>query len=93
MDLALPVITELQAAGVSVIASVTKGGTAMHEADLGDHVAIVIGGEGPGLSRAVVDAADRCVSIAMRPPVESLNAAVAAALLVYEARRQRDEAR
>jgi TrmH family RNA methyltransferase len=50
---------------------------------------VVIGGEGPGLPPAVVAGADERVTIPMRQPVESLNTAVAAALLVYEAWRQR----
>jgi RNA methyltransferase, TrmH family len=52
-------------------------------------VAILIGGEGPGLPPALVDGADERVTIPMQRPVESLNAAVTAALIVYEARRQR----
>ena len=50
---------------------------------------IVLGSEGQGLPPALVESADIRVSIPMTPPVESLNVAVAAALLVYEARRQR----
>ena len=54
---------------------------------------IVLGSEGQGLPPALVESADVRVSIPMTPPVESLNVAVAAALLVYEARRQRDHNR
>ena len=61
----------------------------MHEVDLCKAVAILIGGEGPGLPEPLRRFADFRVSIPMQQPVESLNAAVAAALLVYEARRQR----
>jgi tRNA C32,U32 (ribose-2'-O)-methylase TrmJ len=49
----------------------------------------LIGGEGQGLPEEVVDQADLKISIPMAAPVESLNAAVAAAVLLYEARRQR----
>ena len=49
----------------------------------------LLGGEGAGLPRSVVDAADERLTIPMQPPVESLNVAVAAALVVYEAARQR----
>ena len=49
----------------------------------------VVGGEGSGLSSALVAASDQRASIPMRSPVESLNAAVAVAIIVYEARRQR----
>jgi TrmH family RNA methyltransferase len=50
---------------------------------------VLIGGEGQGLAASLVDAADERVSIPMQAPVESLNAAVTAGLIVYEARRQR----
>jgi TrmH family RNA methyltransferase len=72
-----------------VIAAMPREGRSLFEADLSGSVALLVGGEGPGLDAALAAAADERVSIPMRPPVESLNAAVAAALLVYEARRQR----
>lgn len=59
------------------------------EADLRGPVAIVLGNEGAGAPRALVDAADQRVRIPMRPPVESLNVAVATGVLLFEARRQR----
>ena len=46
-------------------------------------------GEGSGLSSEIIDMVDDRISIPMKPDVESLNAAVAASLIVYEARRQR----
>jgi tRNA G18 (ribose-2'-O)-methylase SpoU len=52
---------------------------------------IVVGGEGAGVSRRLLEAADLRVTIPMAAPVESLNASVAAAVIVYEARRQRKE--
>jgi TrmH family RNA methyltransferase len=57
--------------------------------DWSGRVLIFVGGEGPGLTGDVIAACDDRVSIPMEPPVESLNVAVAGALLVYEARRQR----
>jgi TrmH family RNA methyltransferase len=50
---------------------------------------VLIGGEGLGLPDALVASADERLTIPMQPPVESLNAAVTAALIAYEARRQR----
>ena len=64
----------------------------MFESDLRGPVAICVGGEGRGLPPSVIDNADQHVTIPMRQPVESLNTAVTAALLVYEAHRQRLEA-
>jgi TrmH family RNA methyltransferase len=83
-------IGELRSAGVKVLASVPRGGRIMHGTDLRGPVAVMIGGEGPGLAATLVALADGRVTIPMTAPVESLNAAVAAALLVYEARRQRE---
>ena len=53
-------------------------------------VAILLGGEGAGLPDALVAAADERLSIPMRPPVESFNVAITAALILYEAAKQRD---
>jgi TrmH family RNA methyltransferase len=72
-----------------VVATVPRGGRPLFEADLRGPLAILIGGEGRGLAPALVDEAGERVTIPMEPPVESLNAAVTAALLLYEARRQR----
>lgn len=78
-----------RADGVHVVAADPRGPTSLYEADLARPIAIVLGGEGAGLSPAVLAQADTRLRIPMRPKVESLNVAVAAALLVYEAARQR----
>ncbi len=57
--------------------------------DLKGPVAVVIGGEGSGISRLVKETCDFCVSIPMRGNVNSLNASNAAAVLMYEVLRQR----
>lgn len=75
--------------GLRVVAAVARGGAPMSNVGLRGPVALVLGGEGPGLDAAVAAAADERITIPMAAPVESLNVAVAAALLVYEARRQR----
>ncbi|MGE5245828.1 MAG: TrmH family RNA methyltransferase [Betaproteobacteria bacterium] len=75
--------------GCRIVATVPRNGRSLFETDLTGPIAIAIGGEGAGLPPAVVEAAELCVSVPMQPPVESLNAAVTAALLLYEARRQR----
>jgi len=76
-------------AGCRIVATAPRGGRSLFDVDLRGAVAILIGGEGPGLSPALLASADERVAIPMRAPVESLNAAVTAALVVYEARRQR----
>ena len=75
--------------GCRIVATVPRGRPGHVDADLRGPVAILIGGEGAGLSEEMISAADTPVTIPMAAPVESLNAAVAAAILVYEARRQR----
>jgi len=86
-------VGDLRARGFRVAAATPRGGRAPDEVDLCGRVAIVIGGEGPGLSPDFVRDADDRITIPMTPAVESLNMAVAAALLVYESRRQRQSAR
>jgi RNA methyltransferase, TrmH family len=75
--------------GCRIVATTPHGGTPIGDATLTGPLAILIGGEGPGLPPPLADAADERVTIPMQPPVESLNAAVTAALMLYEARRQR----
>jgi 23S rRNA (guanosine2251-2'-O)-methyltransferase len=64
-------------------------GTPMGEADLNGGLALVFGAEGKGLRPLVRRACDGVVSIPLAGEVESLNVSVAAAVLLYEARRQR----
>ena len=75
--------------GGRVIASVPRHGRDPDAVRWGGRVAVLMGGEGAGLSEAAVGLADELVTIPMTEPVESLNVAVAAAILVYAARRQR----
>ncbi len=65
------------------------GGTPMWEADLAGGLALVFGAEGRGLRPLVRRTCDAIVSIPLAGRVESLNVSVAAAVLLYEARRQR----
>lgn len=76
-------------AGCRIVASVPRGGRPPDTARLQGPLVLLVGGEGAGLPPAIVEDADERVSIPMAAPVESLNAAICAALLVYEARRQR----
>jgi TrmH family RNA methyltransferase len=78
-----------RARGCRIVAAVPRGGIPLDQCDLRGPVAVLLGGEGAGLPAEAVAGADAQLTIPMAPPVESLNAAVAAALVVYEARRQR----
>ncbi|MEE0784737.1 MAG: TrmH family RNA methyltransferase, partial [Oscillospiraceae bacterium] len=60
-----------------------------YDADLTGPTAIVIGNEGHGISRLVAERCDYLVSIPMLGQISSLNASAAAAILLYEAVRQR----
>jgi TrmH family RNA methyltransferase len=83
------VLAHARSFGVRAVASVPRGGEPPESIDWQGRVLLFVGGEGSGLSDTTISACDARVSIPMQPPVESLNVAVAAALLVYEARRQR----
>jgi TrmH family RNA methyltransferase len=82
-------IRESRKAGLSIAALVPRGGTPFYEADFRKPTALLLGGEGPGLSNELAGTADHRISIPMHTPVESLNVGVAAALVLYEAFRQR----
>jgi TrmH family RNA methyltransferase len=79
----------LRHAAVRRIAAMPRSATPIHDADLRSPLAFIVGGEGGGLNQQVLEHCDERVSIPMSGRVESLNVAVASALLVYEARRQR----
>ncbi len=83
-------IDEARRHGCRIVATVPRGGRPLFDADLRGPIAVLIGGEGPGLAASQLEDADERMTIPMQPPVESLNAAVTAALIVYEARRQRE---
>ena len=83
------VITSAQDHRVRLIAAVPRGGTPLPELNLLEPAAIVLGGEGAGLPPELMAAAHETVTIPMHGPIESLNVAVAAALILYEASRQR----
>ena len=85
-------LADARARGCRIVATAPRGGRCVFDVDLTGAVAIVFGGEGSGLPTEVVDEADERVTIPMQPPVESLNAAVTAAVILYEARRQRARA-
>ena len=79
----------LQKKGLWVFGTAAEGATPLYEADLRGPAAIVIGAEGDGMSRLVAERCDYKVSIPLRGQISSLNASAAAAVLLYEALRQR----
>ncbi len=82
-------IRELKERGVWVFGTAADGALPLYSADLRGPAAIVIGNEGEGMSRIVAESCDFKVSIPMKGHISSLNASAAAAILLYEAVRQR----
>jgi RNA methyltransferase, TrmH family len=93
--MAIPVLlAQLRMAGVKIVAAsshapAARGTAADAVADLRSPVAIFVGNEGAGLAREIESVADARISIPMRDGVESLNAGVAASVVLYEAAQQR----
>jgi TrmH family RNA methyltransferase len=83
------VLDGLDARGIPVLATSADGERRYDEADLRGPVALVVGGEGGGLSAPVRARAAARLRIPLEEPVESLNVGVAAALVLFEAARQR----
>ena len=82
-------LKDLKKQGVWVFGTAAEGTTTLYDADLKGPAAIVIGSEGDGMSRLVTENCDFLVSIPMKGQISSLNASAAAAILLYEAVRQR----
>ena len=83
-------LAEIKGDDLWIAAASGESGTPMWEADLSGGLAFVFGAEGKGLRPLVRRTCDLAVSIPQLGRVESLNVSVAAAVLLYEARRQRD---
>ena len=73
----------------TVVGSVVRGGVAPESVDLTGPVAVLVGSEAHGLAPEVVAGCDALVTIPMAGSVESINAAMAGAVLLFEAARQR----
>jgi len=80
---------QLREAGVKILATTVRAAQPVDLVDLSGSVALVIGNEGNGVADDLVAKADAKITIPCPGPVESLNAAVAAGVLLYEAARQR----
>ena len=83
-------LTEIKSSDLWAYAADSEGSLSMWQADLTGGVALVLGAEGKGVRPLVRRTCDAIVSIPLAGKVGSLNVSVAAAVLLYEARRQRD---
>ncbi|AOT71148.1 23S rRNA (guanosine(2251)-2'-O)-methyltransferase RlmB [Geosporobacter ferrireducens] len=83
-------IEYLKEKGLWVVGADMDGQSTYYEQDLTGNVALVIGSEGQGIGRLIKEKCDFIVRIPMKGQLSSLNASVAASLLMYEVMRQRD---
>jgi TrmH family RNA methyltransferase len=83
------VLEKLRSEGVRLIATSSHRGTPLDQADLKSPAAIFFGNEGSGLSRDLMAQMDEIIVIPHSAHVESLNAGVAASIVLYEAARQK----
>ncbi len=83
------VLAALRDRGLKLLATSSHKGTAVEEADLTGGVVVLIGNEGAGLPKEIMRQVDGQISIPHAPGVESLNAGMAASIVLYEASRQR----
>jgi TrmH family RNA methyltransferase len=79
----------LRSRGCHIWAATADGGASLWEIDLTRRTAVLFGQEGAGLPAELVEEADGLLTIPMNPEVNSLNVAVSAGLVVYEAYRQK----
>lgn len=80
----------LGAAGIQIVAADRESADAISEADLKGPVAFLIGKEASGLPEEIAERAHLKLSIPIRPSMDSVNAATAASIFLYEAARQRE---
>ena len=83
------VVSQLRERGIRLLATSSHQGTRLHEARLAEPLAIFIGSEAAGVPREVLSMVDDVIAIPHSSKVESLNAGVAASIVLYEAARQR----
>jgi TrmH family RNA methyltransferase len=86
-------MAQLREAGVRTLTTTVKGAKRADGIDLAEPIALLIGNEGNGVPVELAAKADGAITIPCPGPVESLNAAVATSVLLYEAARQREAAR
>jgi len=83
------ILAELRARNVRLVATSSHKGVPLPEANLALPLAVLVGGEGAGITKELLGKADDVVAIRHSPQVESLNAGVAASIVLYEIARGR----
>lgn len=84
-------IEELRRAGLRLLATSSHKGTPLDEENLTEPAVVLVGSEGAGIPRNLMSQVDEVIAIPHAANVESLNAGVAASILLYEAARQRNQ--
>lgn len=84
-------VRSLEEAGINCYAARLDESSEYDKCELDQPCALLIGNEGNGLSKEITDAASHGIYIPMSGKTESLNAAISASILAYEARRQRNK--
>lgn len=82
-------VARMKEAGIRVLATSSHKGKPLPEADFTGRAMVIIGNEGAGVPPDILSAADELITIPHSPRVESLNAGIAASIMLYEAARQR----
>lgn len=86
-------LLHLKEAGLTAVALVNDAPATLAQTDLTAPIALVVGSEGSGIRKPIRKACDLTARLPSRQPIPILNASVAAAIALYEVRRQRDLAR
>jgi len=81
--------SEMKERGLRIVATSSHKGEPIDKVDLTGNLAILVGSEGAGVSREYMNVADDFIRVPHSERVESLNAAIAASVILYEAQRQR----
>lgn len=76
-------LEKMKADGICIYAACLEGDENYHETEYSDKTAFLIGNEGNGLSRSIIEMSDKKIRIPMKGETESLNAAVSASILMY----------
>ena len=82
-------IDNLKARGIWVVGADMEGEQTYYKADLTGKIALVIGSEGLGIGRLIKEKCDFLINIPMKGEVGSLNASIAASIIIYEVMKQR----
>ena len=83
----LELIQSLKEIGIKIVTTLPRGTKPYYETELKNGIALVVGNEGNGVRDVIIEKSDLSISIPMMNDVESLNAAVASSIIMYEAVR------